>query len=292
MRNRYFMATEENDTLEIIIFGDITSIPFLGNDVSSDSIVKTLNQSNAKNITVKINSYGGEVGEAIAIYNELRAKSKAGVAVTTIDMGFACSSASVIFCAGDKRVMSQSSLLMIHNPWMSISGNSKELQKAAEDLEKIAKSIVDIYQSVINITAEELDTLMDAETWIEAADAVEMGFATQLDEDTDSVSQAAARVRRSLFAKFRAEEKKPDEDPEKKPNEDPEKKEKPDAPTKPDEPTEPEEPTEPDEPDEESPEPDNPDVDPGEPIEEPDEEDPEKKKPANDLFKNFKNKRR
>lgn len=272
MRNRYFMATEENDTLEIVIFGDITSIPFFENDVSSDSIVKTLNQSNAKNITVKINSYGGEVSEAIAIYNELRAKSKAGVAVTTIDMGFACSSASVIFCAGDKRVMSQSSLLMIHNPWMSISGNSKELQKAAEDLEKIAKSIVDIYQSVINITAEELDALMDAETWIEAADAVEMGFATQMDEDTDSVSQAAARVRRSLFAKFRAEEKKPDEDPEKK--------------------EEPDELIEPDEPGEELPEPDNPDADPDEPIEEPDEEDPEKKKPANDLFKNFKNKRR
>ncbi len=273
MRNRYFMATEENDALEIVIFGDITSLPLFENDVTSDSVVKTLNQSHAKNITVKINSYGGEVGEAIAIYNELRAKSKAGAKVTTVNMGFACSSASVIFCAGDTRIMSQSSLLMIHNPWLSISGNAKELKKAAGDLEKIAKSIIEIYQGLISITDAELEALMDAETWIEAADAVDMGFATEIDESTDQASQAAARVRRSLFAKFRAEEKKPDE-------------EEPDKET--------EEQTEP-EPEEE------PDKEPGEteepneaPVEEPDEEDPdedpEKKQPTNDLFKNFKSK--
>lgn len=265
MRNRYFMATEENDALEIVIFGDITSLPLWENDVSSDSIVKTLNQSHAKNITVKINSYGGEVGEAIAIYNELKAKSKAGAKVTTVNMGFACSSASVIFCAGDNRIMSRSSLLMIHNPWLSISGNAKELKKAAGDLEKIAKSITEIYQGVISITDAELEALMDAETWIEAADAVDMGFATAIDESTDEASQAAARVRRSLFAKFRAEEKKPDE-------------EEPDE----EEPTEPEETVEPEE--EPTEEPDETD----EPDEESDEEDPEKKKQTNDLFKNFK----
>lgn len=277
MRNRYFAATEENDALDIVIFGDITSIPFFENDISSDSVVKTLNQSHANNITVKINSYGGEVSEALAIYNELRAKSRAGAKVTTVNMGFACSSASVIFCAGDSRVMSQSSLLMIHNPWVSISGNAKELKKAAGDLEKIAKSITEIYQGVINITDAELETLMDAESWIEAADAVDMGFATEIDKSTDKASQAAARVRRSLFAKFRAEEKKTKEDPDEeeptepdeteKQTEDPDETEKPDK--KPDE----EEPTEPDE------------------TEEP-EEDPEKKKETNDLFKNFKKKRR
>ncbi len=277
MRNRYFAATEENDALDIVIFGDITSMPFLENDISSDSIVKTLNQSHANNITVKINSYGGEVSEALAIYNELRAKSRAGAKVTTVNMGFACSSASVIFCAGDSRVMSQSSLLMIHNPWMSISGNAKELKKAAGDLEKVAKSITEIYQGVINITDAELETLMDAESWIEAADAVDMGFATEIDKSTDKASQAAARVRRSLFAKFRAEEKKTQEDPDEEEPTEPDETEKqtedPDETEKPAKNPDEEEPTEPDE------------------TEEP-EEDPEKKKETNDLFKNFKKKRR
>ena len=280
MRNRYFMATEENDVLDIVIFGDITSLPLWENDVSSDSIVKTLNQSHAKNIMVKINSYGGEVGEAIAIYNELKAKSNAGAKVTTVDMGFACSSASVIFCAGDNRIMSQSSLLMIHNPWLSISGNAKELKKAAGDLEKIAKSITEIYQGVISITDAELEALMDAETWIEAADAVDMGFATAIDESTDEASQAAARVRRSLFARFRAEEKKPDEEEPDEETIEPEQDPGEEETTEPDETEEPEEePTE---------EPDETD----EPDEDPDEDDREKKKQTNDLFKNFKKQRR
>jgi len=256
--NRYFMAADDGDAIEIVIYGDIVSQTWFESDVSADSIVKTLNQSKAKDITVKINSYGGDVGEAIAIYNELRSKSKSGAKVTTIDMGFACSSASVIFCAGDTRVMAKSSMLMIHNPLMFISGNAKEMKKAAADLEKVTKSIFDIYQDVINITADELQALMDDESWIEAQDAIDMGFATEMEENTDNSSQAAARVRKSLFAKFKAEEKKP-EDPEE---------------PEPEEPGEPEDPTEQ--------EPENPD----------DPEDPEKKEQTTDLFENFRKKRR
>lgn len=277
MKNKYFMAAEDGDALEIVIYGDIVSQTFFESDVSADSIVKTLNQSKAKDITVKINSYGGDVGEAIAIYNELRSKSKSGAKVTTIDMGFACSSASVIFCAGDTRVMAKSSMLMIHNPWMFISGNAKEMKKAAADLEKVTKSILDIYQDVINITADELQALMDAESWIETQDAIDMGFATEMEENTDNSSQAAARVRKSLFAKFKAEEKKP-EDPEEPEPDDPEEPEEPEPDQEPEDPTEPE-------PEPEKPEPEKPE-DPDDP------EDPEKKEQTTDLFKSFRKKRR
>ena len=88
-------------------------------------------------INVFINSYGGEVAEGLAIYNALR-RHKAKV--KTYCDGFACSAASVVFMAGDERIMSNASLLMIHNAWMQTAGDPNQLRKDADDLEKITPS--------------------------------------------------------------------------------------------------------------------------------------------------------
>lgn len=213
MGNKYFMAEETDDTLEIVIYGDITSYKLIDSDVSAYSIEKLISESNAKNIIVKINSYGGEVAEAIAICNSLKAKE--GVKVKTIDMGFACSAASLIFCAGDERIMENASLLMIHNPWIAAAGDAGQLRKAADDLDVITEAVCDIYRNVMTISDDELKAMMDAESWITAADAVEYGFATGT-EAYQTQEQAAAKIKTSVFQMIKKDPGK--KVPEKKPN--------------------------------------------------------------------------
>lgn len=205
MKNKYFMAVEEGDTLDILIFGDITSWEWLESDVSSYTLTKLLQESNAGKIRVSINSYGGEVAEALAIYNELRNKSAAGVEVTTEDTGFACSAAAVIFCAGDSRIMHETSLLMIHHAWSYAKGSAKELRKQADDLEKISNATEEAFRRVMHITEEELEELLDNESWIAAAEALSFGFATEIVEEEKKETPAASvrgRIQMRLAGKL------------------------------------------------------------------------------------------
>ena len=135
---KYYALETEGDHATINIFGDITSWPWLESDVSSYNLVQELDAlQDTGQIDVYINSYGGEVAEGLAIYSALkRHKAK----VITHCEGFACSVASVIFMAGDERVMSNASLLMIHNAWTYTQGNAQELRKEADDLDTITQA--------------------------------------------------------------------------------------------------------------------------------------------------------
>ena len=114
MNKKYYSLVQENNEATINIYGDITSWEWFESDVSSYTLSKELEVIEADTIHVYINSYGGEVAEGLAIYNALK-RHKAKI-ITHTD-GFACSIASVIFMAGDERIMSTASLLMIHNAW-------------------------------------------------------------------------------------------------------------------------------------------------------------------------------
>lgn len=197
--NRYFASSENDGVLEVYIFGDIVSYPRSETDVSVYSLVKILKESDAKKVIVKINSYGGEVAEALAIYNELKDKQRNGAEITTMNMGFACSAASVIFCAGQNRLMAKNSLLMIHNPWICAAGNANDLRKEAETLDKITQSIKSVYLNSSSLTDEELTLLLDDESWIDSQDAVANGLATAEIQESDEQNKAAARVRHSVF---------------------------------------------------------------------------------------------
>lgn len=191
MRQRYYQMTTSDNTADIYIFGDITSWEWLESDVSSYTLARELQSlQNVDHIRVFINSYGGEVAEATAIYNQLRDNS---AKVTTICNGFACSAASVIFMAGDERLMNRASRLMIHNAMTGARGNAAQLRKAAEDLESINELSITAYMDKVNISREKLQELMDNETWIKPEDAVEMAFATGIveDEGGDNASQSA-----------------------------------------------------------------------------------------------------
>lgn len=205
MKERFYQLTNvSEDSATLYIYGDITSIKWFENDVCVYDLAKEIGDLNGKALTVRINSYGGEVAEGLAIYNLL--KSYAGE-VTTICDGFACSAASVVFMAGAKRIMPRSSLLMIHNAWTWASGDADDLRKAADDLEKITQPSVEIYTSVSNLDSDEIKAMMDAETWIDADEALDYGFATEISEEAAMQSLKDGILAKTVFKNKQLEKK-------------------------------------------------------------------------------------
>ena len=236
-RMNHSFIRQSGTKAELFIYGDIVDDAYLESDITQYKIAQQLSQTNAEEIDVYISSYGGSVNAGLAIYNELR-RHKAKI--KTVCDSFACSIASVIFMAGDERVMNETSLLMIHNAWTYAMGNSEQLRKQAEDLEKITQASVEAYKAHSSLSEKEIKALMDAETWILPEEALEYGFATSINKTEKTA--ASQNSFRKLFELIKANQKAKAEEPEdESPEEEPEK-------TGEDEPTdEPE--NEPDEPD-------------------------------------------
>lgn len=211
--NKYYSLVKNKSKQEanLTIFGDITSFPFCENDVSSYNLSKQLQQlTDVKTINVHINSYGGEVAEGLAIYNSLKNhKAK----VKTYCDGFACSIASVIFMAGDERVMSNASLLMIHNAWTLAQGNANELRKQADDLDKITQASVNAYMNHVSISESELKDLLNNESWLDCNEALTKGFATKITESKDS-DKASQSVKQSLIKMILANQEETEDEEE------------------------------------------------------------------------------
>lgn len=251
---KFYQLTQDDKVATITIYGDITSYPWFEGDVSSANLSNQLDaMKDVDEINVYINSYGGEVKEGIAIYNALR-RHKAKV--RTICDGFACSIASVIFMAGDERVMNEASALMIHNAWTFAEGNAAQLRKQAEDLEKITQLSIEAYKANSSLEEKEIVELMDNESWILPEEAIEYGFATVIEKTKQK--NASQNARRSLLNIIKMAQQAEDEDEdeetppdEETPEENPE--EKPDDETE-DEESEEEEGTEEDSEEDEEPE--------------------------------------
>ena len=194
-KKKYFSLASAGRTADIFIFGDITSWEWLESDVSSYTLARSIQDLDVDEISVHINSYGGEVAEGLAIHNSLK---KHPAKIRTVCDGFACSAASVVFMAGDERVMNSASLLMVHNAWSSASGNASQLRKAADDLETISSASAETYRAKVNLSEEELTALLDNETWITPADAVAWGFATEVLEE-EQVETASQSARAAVF---------------------------------------------------------------------------------------------
>jgi len=204
MIKRYYSLETEGEKADLYIYGDITSWPWLESDVSAYLLSKKLEElKDVSEINVYINSYGGEVAEGLAIYNALK-RHKAKV-VTHCD-GFACSISSVIFMAGDERVMSNTSTLMIHNAWSCASGNANDFRKEADDLEKITQLSINAYMSQVSIPEEELKIMMDEETWLMPQEALEYGFATSI-SGTEESEKPSQNVRKDILQQIRKPKK-------------------------------------------------------------------------------------
>lgn len=197
--NYYHMAVK-NDEAELTIYGDISEYDYWNErSTSAYTLAKKIEAlGNVRKINVNINSLGGDVKEGIAIYNALQ---RHPAKVTTRCDGWACSIASVIFMAGDNRIMYPTSLLMIHNAWTSAWGaNAAEMRKLADDLDTITSSSKKAYLEHISITEDALTQLMDDESWITPEDALEMGFATKIESLKEAPKGAIHQsVRGQLF---------------------------------------------------------------------------------------------
>ena len=205
----------ENNRAELYIYGDIEDYKWLESDVTSYQIAKELSGITTEEIDVYINSYGGSVAAGLAIYNSLKQhKAK----VKTYCDGFACSIASVIFMAGDERMMSGSSLLMVHNPWTNVSGNAEELRKTADDLDKMTQASIHAYMDRATISEEEIKKLLNEETWILPSEALEYGFATSI-IGLDAREEYSQSARRKIMQCLTGKEIKRKETVPKKPKE-------------------------------------------------------------------------
>ena len=188
MKEKYLAFNKIDDqTTEMYIYGDIRkkniierrlNIPSEATDAFT--LKDAFNTVDTPNLVVRINSYGGDVAEGLAIYSLL--SSFKGHLTTIVD-GFACSAASVIFMAGQTRIVPEQGLLMIHNAWSYAEGDSNTMKKMAEDLEKITQPSVNIYTSKTKLSEEEIKEKMDKETWITSKEAFEWGFATSIERN-------------------------------------------------------------------------------------------------------------
>lgn len=201
----YNIVKQPNNSLDIDIYGDIGGWYYENTIESLSEQIK--NMTDVNEINVYINSYGGELSEGLAIYNALK-QHKA--IVNTYVMGFACSSASLIFMSGNNRYISKSSMLMIHNAICSCYGNSDDMRAMAETLDKMNGAIRNVYADNINISIDDLKTLLDKETFLNYEECVNYGFATDTfndeNEEKEAFSNSAIdRIINTLHEKFTSE---------------------------------------------------------------------------------------
>ncbi|MCD8075155.1 MAG: Clp protease ClpP [Lachnospiraceae bacterium] len=187
--------------------GTIADESWFDDDVTPQLFKDELN-SGTGDITVWINSPGGDCVAAAQIYNMLM--DYKGNVTVKID-GLAASAASVIAMAGTKVLVSPVSMMMIHNPATIAMGNSAEMQKAIAMLDEVKESIMNAYEIKTGLSRTKISHLMDAETWMDANSAVEMGFADEImkrseaeDIDVPQVSMVYSRasVTNSLMEKL------------------------------------------------------------------------------------------
>jgi len=162
---------------ELYIEGVISDESWWGDEATPAQLREELQQFKGQPLTVVLNSVGGDVFAGLAMYNALR---ELDAEVTIRVDGLAASIASVIAMAGDHIIMSPGSMMMVHRPSTIAWGNVEEMQKTIELLETIEESIFPIYVDRTGLSLEEVTELVNAETWMSAEKAVELGFADTL----------------------------------------------------------------------------------------------------------------
>lgn len=174
---------------KLYLYGPIDSMTWWGDEITPSQFQVDLDAlGDISQLDVYINSDGGDVFAGQAIHSMLK-RHPANVTVH-VD-GLAASIASVIAMAGDQVLMPRNAMMMVHNPWTIAIGNADDLRKMADDLDQIRESLIAAYQDKTGMERDQLIALLDAETWLTADEAVEYGFADEIEES----KQVAASVR-------------------------------------------------------------------------------------------------
>lgn len=170
-----FTAASENKPALLSIFDEIG---FWG--TQAKDFLASLAAIAGDKLRVEISSPGGDMFAGVAMYNGLRASGKE---VTTVVMGVAASAASLIFMAGDKRVMPKNTHLMVHNPSNWFGGTADEHRETADLLDKLGATMRSTYAARSGMDEAELEAMFKTDTWLSAEESLANGMATEVVDD-------------------------------------------------------------------------------------------------------------
>ena len=203
----------DNDERILMLNGEISNETWFGDEITPKEFRGELNSGQGK-VTVWINSPGGDCFAAAQIYNMLMEYS--GPVDVHID-GIAASAASVIAMAGNHVAISPVGMMMIHNPATVSIGDEREMKKAMEMLSEVKESIINAYELKTGLPRKQLSNMMNAESWMNAKKALELGFADSFlfdgddeDDEPEGMIFSRAAVTNSLLNKLKAQVPKPD----------------------------------------------------------------------------------
>ena len=196
----WIITAKAGGALDILLY-DVIGEDMFGEGTTAKSFAEDLKAAGSiSKIHLRVNSPGGNVFDGIAIYNMLLSS---GARVTAQVDGIAASIASVILMAASEVSMNESAMLMIHNPHFTIAGGDQnDLRKMADTLNKVKSSMIAAYRRHSTQSAEQIGALMDAETWMSAAEAKANGFIQVV---TDEDGEVAANFDLSMFQKVPAQ---------------------------------------------------------------------------------------
>ena len=187
-------APEQSGEVELSIYDEIGAF-----GIGAKEFIADLKAHKGQHIHLRINSPGGEIIEGSAIYNALT-RHEGGLTVH-ID-ALAASMASVIAMSGNPVYMADNALLMIHNPWTFAAGESDDLRKQADLLDTMKSNLVRAYKKKSGMEEKEIAKLMDEETWLDAVEAVALGFVDAIEDGIPAAASAKEmRARFDTFAK-------------------------------------------------------------------------------------------
>lgn len=206
-QDRFRAATMEDRTISIYgVIGetwDYDEDGYYGMvGTTSTQIAGFLSKAGSGPVTINVNSPGGDMFEGLAIYNLLREHPGE---VTVNVMGTAASAASVVTMAADKLRIAKAGFLMIHNTWLTYSGNRNSFTAMADQLLPFDKAMAAIYSDRTGIPVDAVLGLMDAETWISGEEAVAQGFADEMLADGAAKETPKASVRQPQSHRASAE---------------------------------------------------------------------------------------
>ena len=195
-----WVRNENDESRTLFLNGEISDETWYGDEVTPKMFKEEL-QDGEGDITVWINSPGGDVFAAAQIYNMLM--DYKGNVTVKID-GLAASAASVIAMAGTEVQMSPVAMMMIHNPATIAIGDSSEMKKAIDMLDEVKESIMNAYEIKTGLSRSRISHLMDAESWFNAKKAVELGFADKLlfsKEETEAEEEIELDMEAVMFSR-------------------------------------------------------------------------------------------
>jgi len=196
------LAAESDDGNTISIYDVIGEDFWTGGGFTAKRMAAALRSIGKNDVTVKINSPGGDMFEGIVIYNLLREHP----AKVTIDvMGWAASAASIIAMSGDDIRMGLGTFMMVHNAWGMVVGNRHDMTEAAVLFEGFDSAIADIYQARTGMDRKAIQKLMDAETFMGPSEAVDKGFADSVNESLSADHADTKNLDQRLMARRQTE---------------------------------------------------------------------------------------